>query len=309
MCADERGELDRFRGLVDSFLRHLRVERLSENTIRAYSIDLDAYCDWLERTGVKPLEVTHSELRRYLAEMSRARYSSSTINRHLSSIRDMYRWLLSEGVTQKDAAAAIASPKKTKSLPRAISADEADRLLDSCDGSTTVGKRDRAFLELLYASGARISEVSGLDVTDVDLGEGQVRLFGKGSKERIVPLYQLACERVGTYVREARPELAARAKASSPTPALFLSTRGNRMSADALRSVFERHVASAGLDPSITPHAMRHTFATELLSGGADLRSVQEMLGHANLATTQIYTHLSVDRLKSAARQAHPRSE
>ena len=172
------------------------------------------------------------------------------------------------------------------------------------------GLRDRAFLELLYASGARISEVSRLDEGSIDFAGGTVKLFGKGAKERVVPLYDLALDWVERYVREARPALLARAKSSRKKDdlALFVSTRGGRMSADALRTVFERHAVHAGLDPALTPHAMRHTFATELLSGGADLRSVQELLGHESLSTTQIYTHLSVERLKDAARASHPRA-
>ena len=299
MGAQERSEeQERFRGYVERFVTYLSsVRNLSENTVRAYRTDLDAYCDWVEREGVRPLEVTHRQLRRFLGELSRARYATKTINRHLSAVRALYRWLVHEGLTDKDSAAAVASPKLARTLPKTMSDADASALMETCDTSDIVGIRDRAFLELLYASGARISEVSGLDVRDVDLASAQARLFGKGSKERI-----------GTYLREARPQLAARAK-GTPTQALFVSTRGNRMSANALRSCFERHAGLAGLDGSLTPHAMRHTYATELLAGGADMRSVQELLGHASLSTTQIYTHLSVDRLRDAARQAHPRGE
>ncbi|HIY50834.1 MAG TPA: tyrosine-type recombinase/integrase, partial [Candidatus Olsenella avicola] len=172
--------------------------------------------------------------------------------------------------------------------------------------SDPAGLRDRALLELLYATGARISEAAGLSVSDVDLRARQVRLFGKGSKERVVPVYEAALDWVARYLGEGRPRLAARSKA--PTEALFLSVRGNPMSADALRTRFEAHVRLAGLDPELTPHAMRHTFATELLTGGADLRSVQELLGHESLSTTQVYTHLSVERLREAAARSHPRS-
>lgn len=302
------GELERFRSCVGRFLRHIGgVERLSDNTLRAYSGDLRAYLDWAERRHVDPFHVTHSELRSYLAEMSRARYSTATMNRRLSSVRDLYRWLVEEGVTTEDAAAAIVSPKRAKTLPRALTEEEAERLLGACDGRDAKDVRDRAFLELLYATGARISEVSKLDLGDVDLDQRQVRLEGKGSKTRIVPIYDLAAERVGSYVSEARPALAA--KSLTREEALFLSTRGNRMSADALRTVFERRATAAGIDRRVTPHAMRHTYATELLSGGADLRSVQTLLGHADLSTTQIYTHLTIDRMKAAARQAHPRGE
>ena len=307
MDTDTR-ELERFRSCIGRFLRHIGgVERLSDNTVRAYSGDLQSYLDWVKRRQVDPFFVTHAELRGYLAEMSRARYSAATMNRRLSSVRDLYRWLVEEGVTTEDAAAAIVSPKRAKTLPRTLTEDEAERLLEACDGRDARDVRDRAFLELLYATGARISEVSKLDVRDVDLNQEQVRLEGKGSKTRIVPIYDLAAERVRSYVLEARPGLAA--KGNTREEALFISTRGNRMSADALRTVFERRAVAAGIDRPVTPHAMRHTFATELLSGGADLRSVQTLLGHADLSTTQIYTHLTIDRMKAAARQAHPRGE
>ena len=307
MDTDTR-ELERFRSCIGRFLRHIGgVERLSDNTVRAYSGDLQSYLDWVKRRQVDPFHVTHAELRGYLAEMSRARYSAATMNRRLSSVRDLYRWLVEEGVTTEDAAAAIVSPKRAKTLPRTLTEDEAERLLEACDGRDARDVRDRAFLDLLYATGARISEVSKLDVRDVDLNQEQVRLEGKGSKTRIVPIYDLAAERVRSYVLEARPGLAA--KGNTREEALFISTRGNRMSADALRTVFERRAVAAGIDRPVTPHAMRHTFATELLSGGADLRSVQTLLGHADLSTTQIYTHLTIDRMKAAARQAHPRGE
>jgi integrase/recombinase XerD len=188
-----------------------------------------------------------------------------------------------------------------------MSDEDVRKLLGTCETDTPEGVRDRAFLELLYASGARISEVSRLDVSDLNFSEGQVSLFGKGSKERIVPLYPAALSVVRDYLERGRPLLSKGEDVSGK--ALFLSVRGRRMSADALRTVFERRVRIAGLDNELTPHAMRHTFATEMLSGGADLRSVQELLGHADLSTTQIYTHLSVERLKEAARQAHPRGE
>lgn len=309
--ARRRGlEQERFASLCEEFLRYLSgVRHLSANTVRSYRSDLEQYVDWIRREGVSPLEVSHRELRRYLAEMSHAGYAPKTINRHLSSLRSLYEWLLGEGVTSKDSAAAISSKKVVRSLPKTLTEEEVHKLLADCDVSTSEGLRDRAFLELLYASGARISEVSQLDVSDVELGRAaQVRLFGKGSKERIVPLYPVCCSWIERYEREARPGLLKRRKAGSAiTSSLFVSTRGARMSAAALRSRFELHARNAGLDDEVTPHAMRHTFATELLSGGADLKSVQELLGHASLSTTQIYTHLSVDRLKEATHRAHPR--
>ena len=298
-------EQEEFEAHVEGFVDYLaNVRKLSPNTVRAYKTDLASYAQWVRLEGVKPLHVTHRQLRGYLADLKRAKYSPRTINRHHSALRALYRWLVHEGYTTEDAAAALASPKIAQTLPHVMSDEDVTRLFETCDLATPVGLRDRAFLEFLYASGARISEASALDMDSISRVEGSVRLFGKGSKERIVPLYKTAFDAIDGYVRTARPELLGKKRSS----ALFVSTRGNRMSADALRTVFERHIDLAGLDATLTPHAMRHSFATELLGGGADLRSVQELLGHESLSTTQIYTHLSVDRLKEAARQAHPRS-
>ncbi len=299
----EQDELER--GAAD-YCSHLgEVRLLSPNTVRGYREDFEAFVSWARREGVAPLSLTNRELRAYLSELSRAGYSVRTISRRLSALRGLYRWMLREGRCPSAAVAAVTSPKLSKTLPRTMSDADVRALLETCAGGDPVDLRDRAFLELLYATGARISEVAGLSVSDVDSASAQVRLFGKGSKERVVPLYESALEYVALYLERGRPHLV---RDGRTTDALFLSTRGNAMSADALRTRFERRVAEAGLDPSLTPHAMRHTFATELLGGGADLRSVQELLGHESLATTQIYTHLSVDRLKDAAKAAHPRS-
>lgn len=302
-------EQGRFRSFIEDFLVHLRdVRALSENTVRSYAVDLDAFASWCERQGVAPLSVSHRQLRGFLMELTQARYSSRTINRRLSALRTLYRWLVHEGHTKEDAAAALASPKLGRTLPRALSDTDVNAVLELVDASTDEGVRDKAFLELLYATGARISEVSGLDIGDIDFPSAQVRLVGKGDKERIVPVYETALSAVRDYLQRARPTLLEKGKGKAGD-ALFISVRGNRMSAAALRDVFERYVRHAGLDSSITPHAMRHSYATELLGGGADLRSVQELLGHESLSTTQIYTHLSVERLKEATRQAHPRSD
>ena len=303
----EAGMVTPFECDVDEFLRHLTVVRnLSENTVRAYGIDLHSFGEWVSRRGVDPYAVSHRQLRGYLAEQTRAGYSAKTINRRLSAIRALYRWLVHEGRTTQDAVAAIASPKLARSLPHSMTDEEARRLIAACAGDGPEDGRDRALMELLYATGARISEAAGLAIDDLDFPQSQVRLFGKGSKERIVPMYAAAVDAVRTYVMRDRPVLAARGRAAAGR-SLFVSARGNPMTADALRKRFELRVAQAGLPHDITPHAMRHTFATEVLSGGADLRSVQELLGHESLSTTQIYTHLSVERLKDATRQAHPR--
>ena len=296
---------------IDAYTAQLtEVRGLSGNTRKGYESDLRAYARWCEANAVDAFSVSHGELRAYLAHLSRARYATATINRRLSAVRGLYAWMGAHGYEVSGAASAVASPRQSRRLPKTMSDADAARLLDSCDVESGKGLRDRAFLELLYASGARISEISALDVSSVDFASAQVRLLGKGDKERIVPVYELALDWVGRYVHDSRPAFLARSRKNreDSARALFLSARGNRMSADALRDVFESQVASAGLDSALTPHAMRHTFATELLSGGADLRSVQELLGHESLSTTQVYTHLSVERLKDAARAAHPRA-
>ena len=294
--------------LVDGFLTYLTdVRRLSPHTVRAYKTDLQAYVEWCDLSGANPLNMTQRRLRAYMANMTKARYADKTINRRLSSLRTFYGWLVREDVIESNPAAPIPGRKLPKTLPKTMVDEDVRRILEACDESTAEGLRDRALIELLYASGARISEAAALKPEDIDFNQGQVRLFGKGSKERIVPLYDVALEAIRTYLQEGRPELTRRRKGGRRAQALFVSARGNDMTAGALRTRFERLVTLAGVSRAVTPHAMRHTFATELLTGGADLKAVQELLGHESLATTQIYTHLSVERLKAATRQAHPR--
>ncbi len=287
-----------------AFARHLSVERgLSDNTVRAYCIDIRSYLDWAARSGLDPLQVEYRRFRPYLVELNASGYTPKTVSRRLSAIRTFFKYLNVQNVTQLNPAAATSSPKLGRDLPRKTSDSDIERLLAVCEDDP-VGLRDQAFLELLYASGARIAELARLELADVNFSDASIRLFGKGSKERIVPLYPIALEAVDRYVREGRPSLLGDARSNS----LFVSTRGNAMSADSLRRVFKQRAAQAGLDPSLHPHDMRHAFATDLVEGGADLRSVQEMLGHASLSTTQVYTHLSLQHMKDVYKDAHPRS-
>ncbi len=296
---------DEAAGLAYDFVRHLQVERgLSSNTVRAYAIDLRTYLDWAARSQVDPIRLNHRRFRRYLAELNAAGYSAKTVSRRLSAVRSFFGYLNDSGVVETNPAASASTPKIGHDLPRKVSDSQAEKLLDACDISTAAGLRDRAFLELLYASGARISELAALKVSDVDFSNGCVRLFGKGAKERIVPLYKMMLELLDRYIRSGRMELLS----GKSSDALFVSTRGNAMSADSLRRVFKQCASQAGLDPSLHPHDMRHAFATTLLEHGADLRSVQEMLGHASLSTTQIYTHLSVEHMKDVYMNSHPRA-
>lgn len=294
--------------LLDQYCAYLaEVRNLSPHTVRAYRRDVCVWLAWIEAHNLSYAEITHRDLRAYLADFNRAGYTARTSVRNLSSLRGFYRWLVREKYCTSDAVSVVVSPKLGRPLPHAATDADVVALIQSC-GEDSAGIRDRVMLELLYASGARISELAGLTVDRVDLTQGQVKLLGKRSKERVVPLYEVARSWIRRYLEEARPVLVAARKSPQPTAALFLSARGNPMSADTLRARFSALVAQAGVDPHLSPHSLRHGFATELLSGGADLRSVQELLGHESLSTTQVYTHLSVTRLKEAARLAHPRA-
>lgn len=291
--------------LVDRFLTHLAVERgYSPHTVRAYSTDLNAYLDWAARTHLDPLAVTHRQLRLYLAEMDRAGYARRTVARRIASLRSFFAFLLSESVIASDPSAVLMTPKMPHRLPRVVPDDALHALLEAPDPATPTGQRDGALLELLYATGIRVGELVGLSVGDVDLAQGQARVFGKGAKERIVPLHRHAASRIRLYLLEGRPHLVG-AQASD---ALFLSTRGRPLSPEAVRRILNRHLSAAGASVSVSPHALRHTFATHLVEGGADLRTVQELLGHIALSTTQIYTHVSMKRLQDVHRTAHPRA-
>lgn len=295
--------------LVDDFIVYIsRVQGLSPETVRAYRSHLDAYVQWCEWEAIDGLCVSVTELRGYLAERQAAGDAPRTLAAHLSAIRSFYRWLNMEEVIDSDPAAALRSPKLPSTLPIVLSSSQIDSLFGAVEDSTPKGVRDRMMLELFIASGARISELARLCLQDFDRTQRVLRLLGKGSKERIVPLYDRAFDSVDTYIWQARPLLLKKsASVSLDTARLFISDRGRPMDAAALRRRFDALVRAAGLPTGITPHAMRHTFATELLEGGADLRSVQELLGHSSLSTTQIYTHLTPDRLRDAIRQAHPR--
>lgn len=303
------------RELADTFLSYLaRVRNYSPNTAAAYAQDLDCFLIWASNCGIDVLQATHRDFRRFLSSLSGAGYAKTTVNRRLSAVRSFYSWLVREGVIESNPASVVSSPKLPKPLPHVLSQEDVEKLLKCADSSTPAGALDAALVELLYASGARIGEVASLDVDRIDFSDKSVRLFGKGSKERIVPLYPAALHALDAYLAHARPVLLANHKggltaeeAADAQRALFINARGARMSERSLRARFEKLLAQAGLAGMATPHTMRHTFATEVLDGGADLRSVQEMLGHASLSTTQIYTHLTPERLREVSLQAHPR--
>lgn len=291
--------------LVDRFLVHLKVERgVSSNTTRAYAADLARYLEWAERSSIDPVTLSHRQMRAYLAELDRAQYARRTIARRLSSIRTFFAYLHTQGVVGSDPSAVLTTPKVPSRLPKVMATDAVTRMLDAPDTSTPAGLRDKAILELLYATGARVSEIAGLRMGDVDLVQGQIIVMGKGSKQRIVPVHHMAAESVRTYLISARPTLARPDSAAY----VFLSARGRPYSSDAIRRMFKRYLVATGAAETLSPHALRHTFATHLLDAGADLRTVQELLGHVALSTTQIYTHLSTQRLQDVHRNSHPRA-
>lgn len=291
--------------LVDRFLEHLRVERnASRHTVRAYAGDLASFLDWAQRNEIDPLRLDHRRMRRYLGELNAARYARTTIARRLSAVRSLFAYLLAEGVIDSDPSSVLAAPKKSARLPRVVSSEELSALLEAPSAETAAGLRDRAVLELLYAAGIRVGEIATLTLGDLDLAQGQIRVMGKGSKERIIPVHRFAIDRLRTYLDQARPVLARPASGDW----VFLSTRGNRLSEDAVRRRFKYYVTQVGATGTLSPHALRHTFATHLLDQGADLRTVQELLGHVALSTTQIYTHVSMKRLRDVHRNAHPRA-
>jgi integrase/recombinase XerD len=300
-------------GLLLDFLAYLELERgLSRNTLEAYRSDLLQFGEFLQGRGVGVLEARHEDLAAFLSDLADgpAPVAAATLSRKLACLRSFYRHLRREGVLEHDPTAELRGPRKTQRLPRVLSRGEVARLLAEPKGTSPSALRDRAALELMYACGLRISETIGLELSDVDLKEGVLRARGKGSKERLVPIGREAVAALGAYCRSARPLLldASIAGGGAPASALFLNRRGRGLTRQGLYKIIQGHARRAGLQEKMSPHTLRHTFATHLLAGGCDLRSLQEMLGHSDLATTQVYTHLSSERLKDAYFSAHPRA-
>jgi integrase/recombinase XerD len=295
------------------YLDHLTVERgLSPNTLQAYRRDLRRYLAFLDRRDIhRPEEVDEATIRSFLASLSASTYgdderpyTARSVARTLSAVRSFHRFLLREGTAARDPATGVRQPKLPRSLPHPLTVDEVGRLLDAPREDTPAGLRDRALLELLYGSGLRVSELVGLDVDDVDLEEGAVRVLGKGGKEREVPL--------GRFGRDAVEAWLGRARAGFTTGlsrgALFLNQRGGRLTRQSVNRLLAANVRAAGIERRVTPHSLRHSFATHLLEGGADVRVVQELLGHASVATTQIYTLVTEEHLREVYYTSHPRA-
>jgi integrase/recombinase XerD len=302
---------ERYESLVLDFLAHLEFERgLSRNTLAAYRTDLLQFGRFLAERGRDATNATPGDLSDFLADLAqgdgngRAPCSTATVHRKAACLRSFYRHLRREEAIEDDPAARLETPRKGKKLPEVLSYAEVQRLLAQPRGDDPVTIRDRALLELMYACGLRASETISLDVSDVDLEHGIVRARGKGSKERLVPIGGKAVAAVRVYLRSGRPGLTH----EQGERKLFLNFRGGPLTRQGLYKIVLRHAETAGLAERMSPHTLRHSFATHLLAGGCDLRSVQEMLGHADLSTTQLYTHLSGEELKEAYFKAHPRA-
>jgi integrase/recombinase XerD len=305
------------------FLAYLELERgLSRNTLEAYRIDLLQLGEFLRRRGIGALDVDHHDLAAFLSELAdggearggRAPVSPATLQRKAACLRSFYRHLRREGLLEHDPTAELRGPPRLQRLPFVLTREEVAFLLRQPTGGDSLALRDRALLEVMYACGLRVSETIALELSDVDLDEGMLRARGKGSKERIVPIGGAAVAALRAWCERGRPPLAVASRAGTSASGvdssrLFLNHRGKPLTRQGLYKIVQSHARSAGLSERMSPHTLRHTFATHLLAGGSDLRSVQDMLGHADLATTQVYTHLSAERLKGVYFGAHPRAQ
>ena len=295
---------------VEEYLSWLSAERgRSANTLAAYRRDLDGYCRWLARRGGGPLVVDARALESFVGERRASGAAASSVARQLAAVRNFHRFLVAEGRRVDDPTSDLEGVRVPAGLPKALSEDEVQALIDAVVGDGPVALRDRALLEFLYATGARVSEACGLSIGDVDLEDGLVRVYGKGSKERLVPVGSMARTALGRWLDEGRPELVpTRWRRRGDADAVFLDKRGGRLSRQAAWAAIVRHGHKVGLDERLSPHVLRHSCATHMLDHGADLRIVQEMLGHASISTTQVYTRVSQERLVEQYRSAHPRA-
>ena len=295
---------------IDGFISYLEVERnASPHTVRNYAEDLSQFVAFLETEGFNfPGEINYLAIRHFLAHLKAMGYERRTIARRLSAIRSFLRYLNREGKLTDKTWIAVSTPRVGKKLPTFLYVEEMVELLNAPDTATPAGQRDKAILETLYASGIRVSELVSLNVQTLDLEQGCFIVMGKGAKERLVPLGRFAINAVREYIQTGREQLLRKDKASDGQKALWLNKYGTRLTDRGVRRIVEKYVQKASLTANISPHSIRHSFATHLLNAGADLRSVQELLGHVNISTTQIYTHVTRDRLKEVYKTAHPRA-
>lgn len=291
---------------ISSFTTHVRVEKgLSPNTVEAYQRDLAKFQVFAQKRKLSLESASRDDLVDFLAGLYREKLESKTVARHLVTLRNFFRFALTQGLLPADPTVNLESPKIRRNLPGYLRLEEVERLLAQPDDKTALGLRDRAMLEVLYSTGLRVSELTGLQVTDLDTKVGCIHCIGKGDKERIVPAGRKAVGIIERYLRVARPKLLPKGVSS---PALFVNRRGTALSRVGVWKILSTYGKRAGLRVALTPHMLRHSFATHLLERGADLRSVQLMLGHADISTTQIYTHVVEERLKQIYKAHHPRA-
>ena len=290
---------------VRTFVSYLRVEKgLSDNTIQAYRRDMGKFVEFAAKRKLRTANIRRADVVDFLATMYARKMDSRSIARHLATIRHFFRFLLLEGIIRDDPAATIEAPRFRKSLPDFLSLEDVGRLLAQPDTSTMVGLRDKAMIELLYSTGLRVSELVGMRTGDMQMEAGSLRCIGKGDKERLVPVGKQALAVVGEYLKIARPELLGNKTCAS----LFVSKKGRAIDRVTFWKILSHYGRKAGLRKALKPHMLRHSFATHLLDRGADLRSVQMMLGHSDISTTQIYTHVVEERLKQVYKAHHPRA-
>ena len=291
--------------LVQDFLTHLKIERgLAANTYLAYGRDLAKFTRFLKAKGRQPKQLRHGELNEFFRGLSGQGLSAKSIARCLNAVRMFYRYLIVEKIVTEDPTAQIRAPRTWKTLPRFLTLDEVDRLLAAPDSSTPLGVRDTAMVELLYATGLRVSELITLRVEEINLPGGYLTCVGKGNKERLVPMGRSAAGTLRGYLESGRPAI----PGSADSATLFVNNRGRVLTRQGFWKILKKHGRAIGLRGKISPHVLRHSFATHLLERGADLRSVQMMLGHADISTTQIYTHINRERLRRIYRDFHPRA-
>lgn len=298
---------------IENFLNHMRVEKnASQLTLSAYKLDLIQFFGFLAEKENQPLEqltvvlINHRSVREYLASLQEQGQSKTTAARKLAALRSFVKYLCRQGVFEENPIAAVSTPKQEKRLPKFLYSREIDLLMQAPDLKKPPGIRNKAILETLYSSGLRVSELTGLNLNDLDFTAGYLKVTGKGSKERLVPLGEKAQEAIKFYLKKSRPFYAGQGR-DTRTPAVFLNRFGGRLSNRAVREILSKYVKEIALNHQVSPHTLRHSFATHLLNNGADLRAVQELLGHVKLSTTQIYTHLTRDNIKRIYNNTHPR--
>ncbi len=292
--------------MLEEFLRNLEAERnLSPRTVNSYKSDLIQFLDYLCEKSINLGRLDHRSIRRFLAFLQLKKLSRKSIARKMSAIRTFLRFLISRDYLDSNPAELISSPKLEKKLPRILNESMIDTIIEVSNDKTPQGIRDSLIIELIYATGMRVSELVGLDIKDLNLQSKEIKVLGKGNKERLVPIYEGLIINIKNYLRESRNILLGNRKDNG---ALILNKIGTRLSTTGVRRIFKKHLKTVELSYGISPHSLRHSFATHLLEGGADLRTVQEILGHVDLSSTQIYTHLSKGRLKKIHSQSHPRA-